>query len=122
MTRRLISALLLVCFSVTFATPVFAIYAQQSAKLSCCKPGRHACCKMHSRQRTETGWAAAPECNRQCSINSTAPLIGDSALHSVSSQAAEPLSNVLAAFEENRAHSTSYLAFLYQLPPPVPVY
>jgi hypothetical protein len=118
---RFISALLLLCFTLTFVAPVFALYASQAAKMSCCKPGQASCCRMHSKQRTETGWTAAEQCPRQCGMTAAPPLIDDSLLPAATSHTVDSVRHLATpAVEENQARSTSYLAFLYQLPPPVP--
>src|ERR1051326_1721411 len=116
--RRLISALLLVCFSLLFAGPVFAVYAQQPGKMACCKSGRGACC--HTKRRTESGWTAVNDCPQRCGMPAVSLLAADSLLPSASSHAAELVWHPVApAFGQVYARASFYLAFLYQLPPPV---
>ena len=111
--RRLISALLLL----VFASPIFAFYAEQSAKMSCCRRGPGSCC--HTRRQTGPGFAASAECSRDCNLRAVAPQIGGSLARSPESGvAAQPFHSLAFLAEENHSRSTSYLAFLYQLPPP----
>ena len=118
-TRRFISAILLLGFCLAFMAPVFALYAAQSARMACCKRGPGACCRMHARQRTETGFAAAPHCPDQCSIGSVSPQSGDSLAASPLLRETEFASCSPARVnEEIHSYATFYPAFLYQLPPP----
>ena len=117
--RRLISALLLVCFSFAFAAPVFALQASQPATMACCKNGRASCC--HSRKRTKTGWTAAATCPRHCGMPAATQFAADSVLSPESFRTAELVWNHIAPLAEQvHARSSFYLAFLYQLPPPAP--
>lgn len=118
-TRRFISAILLLGFGLAFMAPAFALYAAQSAKMVCCKRGPGACCKLHARQRTEAGFAAAPHCPDQCGIGSVSPRTGDSLAASPLLRETESVSSSSAlASEEIHSQATFYPAFLYQLPPP----
>jgi hypothetical protein len=115
--RRLISAILLLGFSLVFAAPMFALYEAQSAKMSCCRRGQGSCC--HNKRQTGPGFAASTECSRQCSVGVVTPPMGGALAPSPESVAAGQVfhSHVFVA-EEIHSRSTSYLAFLYQLPPP----
>ena len=119
MVRRLTSAFLILGFYFSSIAPVFALYTAQSGKMSCCKRSRGHCCKMHEKQRTETGWAAANECSRPCSVNAVSPQIGDSLAPASAGRFAEPaICVVVSVAEEIHPRPDFYLAFLYQLPPP----
>ena len=117
MPRRLISAALLLAFSLVFAAPMFAVYAAEAAKMSCCKRGPGACC--HTRRLKGPGLTASTECSRQSSPGAVAPQMGGSLARSPEVDVAGQVSHspVFVA-EEVNSRSTSYLAFLYQLPPP----
>ena len=115
--RRFISAILLLGFSLVFAAPMLALYAAQSAKMSCCRRGPGLCC--HTKRQTGPGFAASTECSRQCSLGAAAPQIGGSVAGSPeTSVAGHAFHSLVFVAEENHSRSTSYLAFLYQLPPP----
>src|SRR4051794_9609398 len=117
MQRRLICAVLLLASSLGFAEPMFALYAAQWAKMACCRRGAGSCC--HTRRQTGPGFAASTECSSQCSLRAVAPQTGGSLARLPQTGAVGPTfhSDVFVA-EEIFSHSNSYLAFLYQLPPP----
>ena len=98
------------------------IDATQSGKMSCCKRGARVCCRAHAKQRTETGFTAAVECPSQCSIGVASLRLGASLVAASQWLEAEPASfTAVSSAETIHSRSNSYLAFLYQLPPPFPV-
>jgi hypothetical protein len=118
--RRLISALLLLGFSLAFAAPVFALYSAEAEKMACCRRGAGGCCKHHAKQRTEPGFAAENGCARQCSLGAESAQMGASLAPLSETAAVESCAHCLpvAAPEEAYSRSTAYPAFLYELPPP----
>src|SRR5258706_13310783 len=109
--------MLLLGFGLAFAGPIFAYYAAESAKMACCRRGKGSCC--HRRQ-TGPGFTAAAECSGQCNLGAVSPQTDGAVGASSAVAAAEPaLYSVISVSEEIHSRSHSYLAFLYQLPPPV---
>ena len=116
--RRLTSGVLLLGFYLALIAPALTLYAAE-AKMSCCKRSRGLCCKMHQKQRTETGWVGGSECSRPCGENAVSPQTGDSLVAVSASGAVDSaIQPLIFQPEAARSRSTSYLAFLYQLPPP----
>jgi len=111
--------MLLLGFCLALAAPAFTLSAAQSAKMSCCKRGSGPCCKKHQKQQTEPAWTAGNECAKPCALSILSPKVSDSLAASSASHVTESAFSLAASIpEEIRSRSTSYLAFLYQLPPP----
>jgi len=116
--RKLVSALLLVGFSLSLAAPLAAL-SSSLARMACCKTGHSCCHRTHTGQQAGSGWKANAECPNQCGFAATAPFQGHFVPPAFSMSGAS-LPAVLAKAQAEPAGATSgaYLAFLYQLPPP----
>src|SRR3954467_1718257 len=110
MLRRLISAIVLLGFSLGFAAPMFALYAAQSAKMACCRRAPGSCC--HTRRHSGPGFAASTDCSSQCSLSALTPQIGGWLARSAETGAAgQTFHSAVFVPEEIHSRSTSYLAF-----------
>jgi hypothetical protein len=120
--RRLISASLLLGICLAITAPLFTLYAaSHSTTMSCCKRGKGACCH-RSKSPTGSKFAAGSECARQCSLTAASAQFGTSLVPALLCLAfASALYAVLSTVEAVHSQSTAYLAFLYQLPPPVAI-
>ena len=117
MRRRLISAVLLLGFCLAFAAPMFALHAAESAKMACCKRGQGNCC--HTRRHKDVSFEASTESASQCRLGAASlQPCGLLAAPAESGITAPAFHSPVSAVEEALSRSSSYLAFLYQLPPP----
>ena len=118
-TRRLISASLLLGVCLALAAPLFALYAaSHSATMSCCRRGTGACC--HRSKFAGAQFAAGSECARQCSLAVAAPQLAGSLVSALLCLiVGAAFYFAVTKLELAVSRSTAYLAFLYQLPPPI---
>src|SRR6184192_2930333 len=117
MRRRLISASLLFGLCLFLAAPALALYAADSGKMACCKRGGTCC---HTRRHSETGFEGSTECAAPCSLAATSSgVAGITAAIAQSGPAELTFHSAFGVAEGIHSQSTSYQAFLYQLPPPV---
>jgi hypothetical protein len=116
--RRLVALILLLGFGAAFASPVLAMQASHAAKMKCCKRGKGACCKRH-KPSTGPAWTAINTCAAQCSTAAPATQLGGFEAPAAVASHAAVYDEVDAGAADHVAQGPgSYLAFLYQLPPP----
>ena len=117
--KRIISILALLFFVLQPAT-AFAkkVLNASDSGMSCCRTKRNCCCRKEGKKKA-IGVKALVNCERQCSQVASASKPLD-ALHSclASARIAVLIDTGVVLQARITSSSTSYLAFLYQRPPP----
>lgn len=114
--RQRTATLLVLLLAGFQAAAVAGLAASRASTPSCCRRKASCCCKEQKGKATP-GWQASPDCQRRCAAPAIqAPQhMGIGALESGDQPATR---TEVVSLSEAAGHDSSYLAFLYQRPPP----
>jgi hypothetical protein len=101
-----------------FQAGAVALAASRASTTSCCRRLKASCCCKDKQGDSGPAWKAAQDCQRRCAAPAiqVSQHMGTGALESGD----QPTTRTEAvSLPEAAGHDSSYLAFLYQRPPPV---
>lgn len=99
------------------AAAVAGLAASRANTTSCCRLKASCCCK-DKKGQASPAWQASADCQRRCA----APAIQGSQLMGLGAAESGHQPKIRTeevSFPEAAGHDSSYLAFLYQRPPPI---
>jgi hypothetical protein len=122
--KRGVGASLLGLFLAWHAAAFIPLHPKAIELKSCCKRSKSCCCRRASAGAGQQGrfWNAAADCSRQCRITPGLLSRGDwlPAAGEINPNSAPPALRTIEIHDSAAAASHSYLAYLYQRPPPLP--
>ena len=114
--RHRTAALLVLLLAGFHLAAVAGVAASRTSTVACCRHKASCCCK-DKKGESSPAWQAAQDCQRRCA----APAIqGSQHLGTGAMESGDPPStrSEIVGASEAAGHDSSYLAFLYQRPPP----